>query len=123
MSRAKNEKLLHDIIAQAALEQDQGRLNYSPKLLGLMEAALTAMGTPEPQQHRFNLDGLEDLIRGTVKDAQDDSWRRLPIVVRMPDGRILPWMTLEVETITERIRRNDETAARFRAVILTPKDE
>jgi hypothetical protein len=123
-TRSENERLVHDLIAQAAMEQDQGRETYSDKLTKLMDEALIRMGTPEPQQHRFNLDGLEGLIEETA-GGQGDSWRRLPIAVRLPSGQVAVWMTLEVETIGERATTHEagDSMASYPAVVLTPKTD
>lgn len=122
MSRRENRALLDDIVAQAAMEQEQGREQYSDKLVTMIEKALTRMGTPEPTQHRFNLEGLSDLIEERAGgSSQDDSWRRLPIVVQTAEGGpVRFWMTVEIETVTERVRVSDEEPVKFRAVVLTP---
>ena len=93
VSRAADRRLLGDLIAQAAVDTDQGLLQYSKKLERLISAVMERLGHEPP--NRVNLAGLADLI----EEAADGPGRGYPLVFRTTNGLAYRWVTVGLEEV------------------------
>lgn len=96
ISRSAAVRLLADVIAQSAVDQDQGRSTWSKKLRELVDQTLGAMGVEPP--NRVNLDGLIELFEEIETPAIGDA-HRYPIAFRTPAGVLLRFVTVEREAV------------------------
>lgn len=96
ISRSAAVRLLGDVIAQAAVDQDQGLSAWSKKLRDLVDRTLVAMGVEPP--NRVSLDGLIELFEDIETPSIGDA-HRYPIAFRTPAGVLLRFVTVEREAV------------------------
>ncbi len=113
-TRNEDRRLLHDLIAQATVDNEQGRASYSKKLNALMDRVLSRMGHTGPS--RVNLEGLEDLLTEAAEDEPGDA-RHFPLVFRTSHGVVWRWVTIDVEAVSA---FGDEA---YRAAVITLHEE
>jgi hypothetical protein len=107
ISRAQDRRLLGELIAQAAVDQDQGLLQFSAKLERLIASVMERIGHAPPS--RVSLDGLADLLEEAVGADEPGRGNRYPLAFRAPSGLLYRWVTVELDEVA--IKGEKYTAA------------
>lgn len=98
LNRAADRRLIGDLIAQAAVDQDQGLLQFSKKLERLIGAVMERLGHEPP--NRVNLSGLIDLIEESIPPNTPGKGRGYPLVFRTTtNGLTYRWVTVGLEPV------------------------
>lgn len=95
-SRAAAQRLLADLIAQATVDNEEQRLDWSPKLRQIAEKVLDRMGFTPPS--RVTFEGLAGLLEEAAGDG-DGREQRYPLVFRAPGQTVYRWVTVELDEV------------------------